>query len=88
MDYFFHCLVDAGPEETSTCKQLCLHYSLMELMQLMQGSLPFGGRNDEGFTSQDYTVLDGEGFSVLPVRAERTRDLLDVLGPACDDEVG
>ena len=24
---------------------------------------------------------------VLPVRAEGTRDLLDVLGPACDDEV-
>ena len=52
-DYFFDGLVDARPEETSMGKQLWLHYSLMELMQLMQDSLPFGRRNDECFTSQD-----------------------------------
>ena len=59
----------------------------MELMQLMQDSLPFGSRNDECFTSQDKTILDGEGLSVLPVWTEGTRDFLDVLGPASDDEV-
>ena len=52
-DYFFDGLVYARPEETSTCKQLLLCYSLMELMQLMWDSLPFSGRNDECFTSQD-----------------------------------
>ena len=56
-------------------------------MQLMQGSLPFSRKNDEGFTLQDNAVLDGEGFSVLPVWTEGMRDLLDVLRPACDDEV-
>ena len=59
----------------------------MELVQLMQSFLPFGRRNDEGFTSQDQAVLDGEGFLVLPVWTAGTRDLLDVLRPACDDEV-
>ena len=59
----------------------------MELMQLMQDSLPFDRRNDKGFISQDETILDSEGFSVLPVWTEGTRDLLDVLGPASDDEV-
>ena len=53
----------------------------------MQGSLPFCRRNDKCFTSQDKAVLNGEGFSVLPVWTEGTRDLLDVLRPACDDEV-
>ena len=52
-DYFSNGLVDAGPEETSMREQLWLHYSLTELMQLMQDSLPFSRRNDEGFTSQD-----------------------------------
>ena len=60
----------------------------MELMQLMQDSLPLSRRNDEGFTLQDKTILDSEGFSVLPVWMEGTRDLLDGLGPASDDEVG
>ena len=57
-------------------------------MQLMQGSLPFGRRNDECFTLQDYAILDSEGFSVLPVWMEGMRDLLDVFGPASDDEIG
>ena len=87
-DYFFDGLVDAGPEETSMCEQLCLCYSLMELVQLMQGSLLFSRRNDECFTLQDKTILNGEGLSVLPVWMEGTRDLLDVLGPASDDDVG
>ena len=59
----------------------------MELMQLMQGSLPFGRRNDECFTSQDQTILVGESLSVLPVWAEGMRNFLDVLGPASNDEV-
>ena len=53
----------------------------------MQDSLPFGRRNDERFTSQDYTILNGQGLSVLPVWTEGTGDLLDVLRPASDDEV-
>ena len=57
-------------------------------MQLMQNSLPFGRRNDECLISQDLTILDGEGLSVLPVWAEGMRDFLDVLRPASDDEVG
>ena len=57
-------------------------------MQLMQGSLPFGRRNDEGFTLQYYAILNGEGFLVLPVWMVGMRDLLDVLGPASDDKVG
>ena len=60
----------------------------MELMQLMQGSLPFSRRNDKCFTLQDNAVLDGEGFSVLPVWTEGMRYLLDVIRLACDDEVG
>ena len=59
----------------------------MELMQLMQDSLPFGGMDDKCFTSQDQTVLNGEGLSVLPVWAEGARDFLDILRPASDDEV-
>ena len=86
-DYFFNGLVNAGPEETSMCEQLLLCYSLMELMQLMLDSLTFSRRNDECFTSQDKTVLDGEGLSVLPVWTEGMRDFLDVLGPASNDEV-
>ena len=86
-DYFFNGLVDAGPEETSTCEQLCLCYSLMGLVQLMQDSLPFGGRNDECLTSQDQAILNSEDFLVLPVQMEGMRDLLDVLGPASNDKV-
>ena len=60
----------------------------MELMQLMQDSLPFGRRNDECFTLQDWTILSGEGLSVLPVWMEGMRNFLDVLRPASDDEAG
>ena len=49
--------------------------------------LPFGRRNDECFTSQEQTILNGEGLSVLPVWAEGTRDFLDVLGSASNSEV-
>ena len=59
----------------------------MELMQLMQESLPFSRRDDKCFTSQDQTILNGESLSVLPVWAEGMRDFLDVLGPASNDEV-
>ena len=45
-DYFLDGLVNAGLEETSMCEQLWFCYSLMELMQLMQDSLPFSGRNE------------------------------------------
>ena len=60
----------------------------MELVQLMQSSLPFGRRNDKGFTLQDQAIFNSEGFSVLIIWTEGMRDLLDVLRPACDDEVG
>ena len=56
-------------------------------MQLMQDSLPFGRRDDECFTLQDYTILDGESLSVLPGQAEGMRNLFDVLGPASNDEL-
>ena len=66
----------------------CDCYSLMELMQLMQDPPPFGRRNDECFTSQEKTILNGESLSVLPVWAKGTRNFLDVLRPASNDEVG
>ena len=53
VDCFFDGLVYAGPKDTSTCEQLWLHYSLMELMELIQDSLPFSRRNNECFTLQD-----------------------------------
>ena len=87
VDYFYG-LVYAGPEETSTHEQLWLHYSLMELMQLMQDPLPFSRRNDKCLILQDQTILDCESLSVLPVWAEGMRDFLDVLEPASNDEVG
>ena len=87
-NYFFDGLVNARQEETSTCKQLCLHYSLMELMQLMHDPLPFGRKNDECFNLQDQTILNGESLSVLPVWAEGMRNFLDVLRTASTNEVG
>ena len=57
-------------------------------MQLMQDPLPFSRRNDECFTSQDQTILNGESLSVLPVWAEGMRNFIDVLRPASNDEVG
>ena len=60
----------------------------MELMLLMQDPLPFGRRNDECFTLQDQTILNGESLSVLPVWAKGTRNFLDVLRAASNDEVG
>ena len=57
----------------------------MELIQLMQDSLPFGRRNDKCFTLQDKIVLDGESLSVFPVWVEGMRDFLDALRPARND---
>ena len=57
-------------------------------MQLMQDPLPFGRRNDECFTSQDQIILNGESLPVLPVWVEGMMDILDVLKPASNDEVG
>ena len=54
----------------------------------MQNSLPFSRMDDKCFTSQDQTDLNGESLSVLPVWAEGTRNFLDVLRPASNDEVG
>ena len=56
-------------------------------MELMQDSLPFSRRNDECFTSQDQTILNGQSLSVLPVWMEGMRDFLDILRPASNDEV-
>ena len=40
-DNFFNGFVYTGPEDASTCEQLSFGDSLMELVQLMQYSLPF-----------------------------------------------
>ena len=56
-------------------------------MQLMQDPLPFSRRNDECLTLQDKTVLNSESLPALPVWVEGMKDLLEVLRPACNDEV-
>ena len=38
--------------------------------------------------SQDQTIINGQSLSVLPVWAEGTRNFLDVLRPASNNEVG
>ena len=64
---FLNGLVDTGIENTTIRKQLCFGNALVWLVQSTKDLLPFGWRDDEGFSKKHKSTFNSKWLMVLSV---------------------